>query len=183
LFHINFGYVDSFCLTIFSFDRYYSIESVCAEENKNLSSEHFARSSVFQQKTNSIEDRELIIKLSDRRVYFYQNDRFITSYPIASGKPGWETPTGSFQVTQMLKNPTWQHPLKETIVPPGSNNPLGDRWIAFWTDGKNFIGFHSTPNEQTVGTPASRGCIRMKNKDIRELFDRVAVGTTVVVEK
>jgi L,D-transpeptidase ErfK/SrfK len=115
-------------------------------------------------------------------VLLYQNDRFVTSYPIAIGKPGWETPTGYFQVMQMLKNPTWQNPLQGTIVPPGKENPLGDRWIAFWTDGKNCIGFHGTPNEQTVGTPASHGCIRMKNKDIRELFDRVTVGTTVLVE-
>jgi lipoprotein-anchoring transpeptidase ErfK/SrfK len=83
----------------------------------------------------------------------------------------------------MLKNPTWQHPWKGTIIPPGKENPLGDRWIAFWSDGTNFIGFHGTPNEKTVGTPASHGCIRMKNRDIRKLFEQVAVGTSVLVEK
>ncbi|NJK38294.1 MAG: L,D-transpeptidase [Oscillatoriales cyanobacterium RM2_1_1] len=123
----------------------------------------------------------LVIRLSDRRVYLYQNHQLESSYPIAIGRAGWETPTGQYQVIQMIRNPAWQHPFTGEIIPPGPENPLGDRWIGFWTDGTNFIGFHGTPNEETVGTAASHGCIRMLNQDVLKLFDTVQIGTPVIV--
>jgi lipoprotein-anchoring transpeptidase ErfK/SrfK len=123
----------------------------------------------------------LVIKLADRRVYVYQNDQVKTSFPIAIGRSGWETPTGSYQVLQMLRNPSWQNPFTGEVIPAGSDNPLGTRWIGFWTDGNNFIGFHGTPNEETVGTPASHGCIRMYDRDVQKLFEMVGVGTKVSV--
>ncbi|MGK7902986.1 MAG: L,D-transpeptidase [Hormoscilla sp.] len=124
----------------------------------------------------------LMIKLADRRVYVYRGQELKTSYPIAIGRAGWETPTGEFAVRQMLKNPTWEHPLTGEIVPPGPDNPLGNRWIGFWTDGTNAIGFHGTPKEETVGRAASHGCIRMFNEDILALFSLVKVGTPVIVQ-
>jgi len=124
----------------------------------------------------------LVIKLSERRVYAYRGDLPLTSYPIAVGKDGWETPLGAFQVLQMLRDPAWEHPWTGEVVPPGPNNPLGDRWIGFWTDGKNYIGFHGTTAEELVGQAVSHGCIRMLNKDVRALFEKVAIGTPVIVQ-
>ncbi|MDE5068328.1 MAG: L,D-transpeptidase [Trichodesmium sp. St4_bin8_1] len=124
----------------------------------------------------------LVIKLSDRRVYVYQNDQLKTSYPIAIGKEGWETPTGTHKVIQKIPNPSWTHPFTGEIIPPGPENPLGERWIGFWTDGTNYIGFHGTPNEETVGQAASHGCVRMFNQDVLDLFEKVTIGTIVVVE-
>lgn len=123
----------------------------------------------------------LRIDLSDRRVYVYEGDRVKTSFPIAIGRQGWETPTGEFEVMQMLRNPAWQHPFNGSVIPPGPNNPLGVRWIGFWTDGRNYIGFHGTPNEESVGRPASHGCIRMFNRDVVQLFNMVKMGTPVSV--
>ena len=128
-------------------------------------------------------DTRLVIKLSERRVYVYQGNQMITSYPIAVGKKGWETPTGSFEVIQMRRDPSWRHPWNGKVVPAGPNNPLGDRWIGFWTDGKNYIGFHGTPNEELVGQAVSHGCIRMRNNDVRTLFEKVRVGTPVIVQQ
>jgi lipoprotein-anchoring transpeptidase ErfK/SrfK len=124
----------------------------------------------------------LVIKLSERRVYVYRNEKVATSYPIAVGKTGWETPTGSFQVIQMLRDPIWEHPWTGELVYPGPDNPLGARWIGFWTDGKDSIGFHGTPNESLIGQAVSHGCIRMYNKDILSLYAQVDVGTPVIVE-
>ena len=59
---------------------------------------------------------------------------------------------------------------------------MGERWIGFWTDGTNYIGFHGTPNEETVGQAASHGCVRMLNRDVLALFEKVGIGTIVVVE-
>ncbi len=124
----------------------------------------------------------LVIRLSKRRVFYYEGTQEITSYPIAVGKKGWETPRGSFAIINMVRDPAWQHPWNGEIMPPGPDNPLGDRWIGFWSDGKNMIGFHGTPNEESVGRAASHGCIRMKNNDVRALFEKVAIGAPVIVE-
>ncbi|WP_225913827.1 L,D-transpeptidase [Leptolyngbya ohadii] len=123
----------------------------------------------------------LVIRLGARRVYVYENDRVKTSFPVAVGRRGWETPTGSYRVLQMIQDPAWQNPFTGEVIPPGQDNPLGTRWIGFWTDGSNFIGFHGTPNEETVGTPASHGCIRMFDRDVQKLFEMVAIGTPVSV--
>ncbi len=128
------------------------------------------------------EQVHLVIKLSDRRVYVYQDNQLKNSYPIAIGREGWETPTGTYKVIQKIPNPSWKHPFTGEIIPPGPENPLGERWIGFWTDGTNYIGFHGTPNEETVGQAASHGCVRMLNRDVRAMFEKVAIGTTVIVE-
>jgi lipoprotein-anchoring transpeptidase ErfK/SrfK len=125
---------------------------------------------------------KLVIDLSDRKVYLYRDDRVIGNYAIAVGKKGWETPTGNFAIREMIRDPAWQNPFQGNVIPAGQENPLGDRWIGFWTDGNNSIGFHGTPNEESVGKAASHGCIRMYNRDVRVLFDQVAIGTPVIVQ-
>ncbi|MGB3300322.1 MAG: L,D-transpeptidase [Phormidesmis sp.] len=124
----------------------------------------------------------LVLRLGERRVLVYRGDTEEASYPVAIGRPGWETPTGSFSVFSQVVDPGWTHPFTGEEMPPGPNNPLGDRWIAFWTDGNNSIGFHGTPNRESVGQAASHGCVRMYNEDVKKLYDIVAIGTPVVVE-
>ncbi len=124
----------------------------------------------------------LEINLRHRQVTVYKGKTRIKSYPIAVGRPGWETPPGNFRVGQMLRNPTWIHPFTGEAIRGGDpENPLGRYWIGFWTDGKNSIGFHGTPNPESVGKAASHGCIRMYNKDVEELFHQVSLGTVVKV--
>lgn len=132
--------------------------------------------------SDRVANRRLVIRLAQRRVYVHEGDKLLVSYPIAVGREGWETPKGEFKIFQMLQDPSWQHPWTGSIVPPGPDNPLGRRWIGFWTDGTNAIGFHGTPNESLVGQAVSHGCLRMKNKDVETLFAMVGNGTTVVVE-
>ena len=124
----------------------------------------------------------LLLRLSERRVYVYRGNIEEASYPVAIGRSGWETPTGSFSIFSQLVDPGWTHPLTGEVMPPGPDNPLGDRWIGFWTDGTNAIGFHGTPTRDSVGRAASHGCVRMYNEDVSKLYDIVAIGTPVVVE-
>lgn len=85
----------------------------------------------------------LEISLSHRRVTLYRGMVPIKSYPIAIGRAGWQTPVGRFQVAQKIHNPIWIHPLTGQVIAGGSpDNPLGHYWIEFWTDGRNWIGFH-----------------------------------------
>ena len=123
----------------------------------------------------------LVLRRGERRVYVYRGEEQLASYPVAVGRPGWETPIGTFEVIQMIEHPGWTNPFTREVVPPGSENPLGDRWIGFWTDGTNYIGFHGTPNRESVGRAASHGCVRLYNEDIRDLYALVTLGTTVTV--
>jgi lipoprotein-anchoring transpeptidase ErfK/SrfK len=128
-----------------------------------------------------VTETRLVLNLKQRRLYVYRADRAIASYPVAIGRRGWETPTGRFAVIQMTRDPVWQHPFTGQVFPAGKNNPLGARWIGFWTDGENSIGFHGTPDERLIGRAVSHGCVRMRNRDIKALFEKVSVGTTVTV--
>lgn len=135
----------------------------------------------------------LELSLSQRRLTVYQGEQELKRYPVAIGRPGWETPIGDFEVVRMVKYPVWvfpeiidpqtgrTHASAGSVVPPGPENPLGERWIGFTTSGRSAIGFHGTPNPESIGQAASHGCVRMYNQDVRELFDLVQIGTPVVV--
>jgi lipoprotein-anchoring transpeptidase ErfK/SrfK len=123
----------------------------------------------------------LLLNLKQRRVYVYKGDKVIAKYPVAIGKKGWETPLGEWQVMEKVKNPGWTNFKTGEVLKPGKENPLGARWIGFWTDGEDVIGFHGTPNIKSIGTAASHGCVRMFNRDVRALYPLVKVGTTVKV--
>ncbi|AFY92020.1 hypothetical protein Cha6605_0749 [Chamaesiphon minutus PCC 6605] len=123
----------------------------------------------------------LVLKLKEKRVYVYRGDKVIRKYPVAIGKKGWETPVGEWQVMEKIKNPAWTSFKTGEVFSPGTKNPLGARWIGFWTDGKDVIGFHGTTNVKSIGTAASHGCVRMRNRDVKALFPLVKVGTTVKV--
>ncbi|AFY99525.1 L,D-transpeptidase [Calothrix sp. PCC 6303] len=125
----------------------------------------------------------VVVDLSDRRVYVYHTDQVIASYPTGIGKKGWETPVGKFNVMHKELHPAWRHPITGKVFPPGPDSPLGDRWIGFMSVSadKGEIGFHGTPDESLVGDSVSHGCLRMRNADVRMLFEQVSTGTSVEV--
>lgn len=144
-----------------------------------------SRASLTARHTESPQPRQstrLVVDLSQRQVFVYQRQKLQASYPLAVGQAGWETPTGTFRVTQMQVNPAWQHPITEQVIPPGPDNPLGARWIGFWSDGHSHIGFHGTNQEDLVGGAVSHGCLRMRNQDIMALYQQVERGTPVIVK-
>ncbi|AHB87633.1 LD-transpeptidase YkuD family [Thermosynechococcus sp. NK55a] len=124
----------------------------------------------------------LEINLSRRQLTLYQGDTPLRRYPVAVGRPGWETPVGQFQVRQMIRNPAWKNPFTGGVIAGGHpQNPLGRRWIGFWSDGTNWVGLHGTPNPDSIGHAVSHGCVRMYNRDIEELFEKVQLGVPVIV--
>ena len=123
----------------------------------------------------------LTLKLKEKKVYVYKDGKVVANYPVAIGKKGWETPTGEWYVMEKITNPGWTSFKNGSVISPGKKNPLGERWIGFWTDGKDVIGFHGTPDVKSVGKAVSHGCVRMFDKDVKALFPMVKVGTTVKV--
>ncbi|MEC4984607.1 MAG: L,D-transpeptidase [Oscillatoria sp. PMC 1068.18] len=128
------------------------------------------------------EPTKLLLKLSERRLYVFVGEDLLVTYPVAIGKGSTPTPTGKYEVFQMISDPVWQNPWTGEVTEPGPNSALGLRWIGFWTDGKDYIGFHGTPTVNSIGNAASNGCVRMFNEDVVALFQQVKMGTTVVVE-
>ena len=129
----------------------------------------------------SAADQKLIVSLSGRNVTLYVEGDIVAKYDIAIGQEEWQTPTGEFAVMDKRKNPAWQHPITGQVILAGAENPLGSRWIGFWTDGQYFIGFHGTNQEDLIGQAVSHGCIRMRNRDIEALYDQIAMGVPVIV--
>lgn len=127
------------------------------------------------------EQISLTLKLKEKKVYVYKDGKAIANYPVAIGKKGWETPAGEWYVMEKITNPGWTNFKNGSTIAPGKKNPLGERWIGFWTDGKDTIGFHGTPDVKSVGKAVSHGCVRMFDKDVKALFPLVKVGTTVKV--
>ena len=124
----------------------------------------------------------LVLRLSERRVYVYDDDRVLESYPVAIGAPNTPTPTGQFEVFQMIVDPVWQSPWTGEVFAPGANSALGLRWIGFAELPDGIIGFHGTPTVSSIGRAASNGCVRLSNEDVLALYEHVRVGMTVIVE-
>jgi L,D-transpeptidase ErfK/SrfK len=140
-----------------------------------------AMASVGQGTAQPIPGVRLVADLSDRRVYLYNRQTLMTSYAIAIGQEGWETPVGDFRVTQMRRNPVWKHPFTHTVYQPGPDNPLGARWIEFWATKDLHFGFHGTNEDDLIGQAVSHGCLRMRNQDVEQLYDQISVGTPLSV--
>ncbi len=109
---------------------------------------------------------DVLVELGQFELVVLLHGRFIKRYPIGIGRDG-SSPTGLFRVTQKVVNPTW-YPAEGGIVPPDDpRNPLGTRWIGI---GGSY-GIHGTREPESIGKAASRGCIRMHNRDVEELYD------------
>lgn len=118
--------------------------------------------------------RRIVVDIPDCRIAVMENGRVTRVYPIAVGAAATPSPSGEFVVITRIPNPTWYAPHK--VVPPGKANPLGTRWIGLSLPG---YGIHGTNQPQSIGHKASHGCIRMRNRDVEELFRMVRVGDPV----
>ena len=134
------------------------------------------------EKTASAENSvQLVLSLDLRLLEVRTVGQPSVFYEVAVGQSGWQTPQGEFRVTHKLENPAWQHPITHEQIPPGPENPLGTRWIGFWSDGRAQIGFHGTDQEDLIGEAVSHGCVRMRNQDIEALYQQVEIDTPVTV--
>jgi lipoprotein-anchoring transpeptidase ErfK/SrfK len=128
---------------------------------------------------------QIVVDIGDLHLYLYRNGKLIKSYSVATGQAAYPTPTGSFVVTSMQMNPTWLPPNSDWAkdakpIPPGVDNPLGTRWIGTSAPG---VGIHGTPDDSSIGSYASHGCIRMHIWEVEELYDYVVIGMPVIIQQ
>ena len=126
---------------------------------------------------------QIVVDLGDLHLYLYRDGKLVRSYWVAAGQPAYPTPTGNYAVVDMKMNPTWLPPNSDWAkdakpIPPGATNPLGTRWIGTSAPG---VGIHGTPDDASIGSYASHGCIRMHIPDVEDLYARVVVGMPVII--
>ncbi|MBV8564556.1 MAG: L,D-transpeptidase [Methylobacteriaceae bacterium] len=130
----------------------------------------------------------IVIRSGERRLYFTLGQGTAIRYPVAVGKHGhaW---AGLAHIEGKFVRPAWSPPPEvkrdipslPDVIPGGSpHNPMGERAL---TLDRDEIAIHGTNARMraSVGTAASYGCIRMYNEDVIDLYDRVQVGTPVLV--
>jgi len=131
-------------------------------------------SSPFLNGANPAPARRIVVSIPDRKLALLENGRLIKLYSVAVGAPESPSPSGEFQIVQRLENPTYFRP--GVVIGPGSSNPLGTRWMGLNVKG---FGIHGTNRPASVGKNASHGCVRLRNRDMEDLFARVRVGDRV----
>jgi lipoprotein-anchoring transpeptidase ErfK/SrfK len=125
----------------------------------------------------------IVIMRDSKQLRFYLDQKLDRTFPVATGQAAYPTPTGSFEIADMQRNPWWIPPPSpwaesEDPVPPGPGNPLGTRWMGLSVP---YVGIHGTPDAASIGYSASHGCIRMRIPDAEWLFTRVKIGTPVFI--
>ena len=126
----------------------------------------------------------IVINRKNYTLRYFRNLELSKTYPIAVGKSGFETPAGLYDIQWKETNPKWRVPnsdwagaLAGKVIPPGPDNPIQARWMAF----NGGAGIHGTNDDASIGTSASRGCVRMRIPDVIALYAKTPVGTPVYV--
>ena len=127
----------------------------------------------------------IVIDTPNKFLYLVQDGGTAIRYGIGVGRPGFEW-AGMKTVTMKREWPDWRPPAQMLKRRPdlprhmegGPDNPLGARALYL---GSSLYRIHGTNEPHTIGTAVSSGCIRMTNADVVDLYNRVRVGTRVVV--
>lgn len=135
----------------------------------------------------------IIVKTHERALYYVLGNGKAVRYGVAVGKEGFSW-TGTARVGMKRVNPRWTPPPEMIVrtpkyakwakgMPGGiPENPLGVRALyLFNKSGDTGFRIHGTNAPSSIGTAASSGCIRMLNREVTELYEKVRVGTKVIV--
>jgi len=130
----------------------------------------------------------IVIRTNERRLYYVLGGGQAIRYPVGVGRAGKQW-AGATRIDGKYRNPAWSPPKEvkrdkpsmPDVIPGGSpRNPMG---VAAMTLSGGEYAIHGTNMPGSVGGFVSYGCIRMLNADISDLYQRVSVGTPVVVTR
>jgi lipoprotein-anchoring transpeptidase ErfK/SrfK len=127
----------------------------------------------------------IVISTGERRLYLVLPNGEALKYGIGVGREGFSW-SGTHRITAKKEWPGWTPPSQmlarrpdlPRYLPGGIQNPLGARAMYL---GSTLYRIHGSNEPETIGHAVSSGCIRMTNEDVTDLYNRVSVGTTVVV--
>lgn len=129
-------------------------------------------------------DQVLLLRQLEHKLYLYEDGEITHTWNVAVGTGDHPTPLGQYEVTLKRYMPTWINPSPNgwganmpARIGPGVNNPLGVRALNWNAPA---IRFHGTANVSSIGTDASKGCVRLTNSDVVQLYDLVDEGAAIV---
>jgi lipoprotein-anchoring transpeptidase ErfK/SrfK len=128
----------------------------------------------------------IVVHTSARRLYYVVGGGKALRYPVGVGRAGQQW-FGTTYVTSRRLKPAWSPPAvirgkrPAWVIPAGApNNPMGAAALVL---ADNELAIHGTNNPGSIGGFVSWGCIRMNNRDIMDLYERVGFGTRVVIKR
>jgi lipoprotein-anchoring transpeptidase ErfK/SrfK len=129
----------------------------------------------------------IVINTRERRLYYVLGNGQALQYGIGVGRVGF-TWSGVKTVSMKREWPDWTPPPQmlrrrpdlPRYMPGGEDNPLGARAIYL---GSSLYRIHGSNEPETIGQAVSSGCFRLTNEDVIDLYNRVRVGTTVIVQQ
>jgi lipoprotein-anchoring transpeptidase ErfK/SrfK len=145
----------------------------------------FRRQVVFYRTTEP--PGTIIVETSERFLYLVQGNNRAVRYGIGVGRDGFQW-SGLLKISRKAEWPDWRPPPEMIARQPylprfmagGPGNPMGARALYL---GETIYRIHGTNQPQTIGQSVSSGCFRLVNPDVIDLFERVPVGTKVVVHQ
>ena len=125
----------------------------------------------------------IVVRRASNALELFDGVKLVRRFAVATGQSAYPTPLGTFQIIVKQRDPWWYPPASpwakgEEPVPPGPGNPLGTRWMGLSAP---LVGIHGTNNPASLGYSRSHGCIRMRIDQAEWLFERVDVGTKVMI--
>ena len=126
----------------------------------------------------------IIIERSTCNLYLFDNRGLFKRYRVGLGKPGHETTLGKYTIGNKQQDPVWHKPGHGPIPAGDPENELGTRWMPLVPVEEGLpkdLGIHGTVAPDTIGTFASKGCARMLNSAVEELYDLVVRATPVEI--
>jgi lipoprotein-anchoring transpeptidase ErfK/SrfK len=128
----------------------------------------------------------IIINTAERRLYLVEPGGEALRYGIGVGRDGFRW-SGVHRISAKREWPGWTPPIEMRrrrpdlpgYMPGGIDNPLGARAIYL---GSTLYRIHGSNEPETIGQAVSSGCFRMTNDDVVDLYNRVSVGATVIVQ-
>jgi lipoprotein-anchoring transpeptidase ErfK/SrfK len=129
----------------------------------------------------------IIVVTAERHLYLVQGNGRAIRYGIGVGRDGFQW-QGLVNITRKAEWPDWTPPPEMIARQPylprfmagGPGNPLGARAMYL---GTTVYRIHGTNRPDTIGTAVSSGCFRLVNRDVADLYDRVPIGTKVVIRQ
>ncbi|HRA90685.1 MAG TPA: L,D-transpeptidase, partial [Acinetobacter sp.] len=169
-------------------EKFHMDENFLKKLNPNATFKKAGEKIIVAKSRNDLpEDIHLIVahKGAKQLYLFNSRNQMIASFPATIGSTDTPSPTGTYKVVGVAKNPYYGYSpsnfiqgknMKPLTLPPGPNAPVGNIWIGL---SKKSFGIHGTPNPSLISKTASHGCIRLTNWDANDLGGKVKSGVTV----
>jgi lipoprotein-anchoring transpeptidase ErfK/SrfK len=120
--------------------------------------------------------RRVLVSIADRRLAVIEDNTVLAYFPVAVGADVSPSPTGEFEIVNRVANPAYYH--DGVVMAASEKSPVGTRWIGLNLKG---YGIHGTNAPGSIGRAASHGCIRLRNRDVEQLYTMLRVGDVVEI--